>query len=169
MNLQKNKTTLFLFNELSDEEGTFICLCEAAQFSKDPGQYSVLLQPMPVQFTCVHTLLGGRGRRLHSVTQWCSDSFLCPWKMLLLLGWLNYLPPSIGNMLRMLKKIKIVGAHLRCELCPSTPVNLVNFFFSSKSRLHLPALALSMPECFQLHAYLSTAESLISLRQECTC
>lgn len=84
VNLQKNEMNPF--NESSEEEGSFSCLCEAAQFSKDPGRYSVLLQPVPVQPTCVHTRLRGRGHRLHSVLQWGCDSFLWPWQMLLVLG-----------------------------------------------------------------------------------
>jgi len=45
------------------------------------------------------------------------------------------------------------------------PLNLfICFFFFSNSRLHLPALVLSVPECFQFHAwlpaYLDTAESM---------
>lgn len=38
MNLQKNEMNLFFLNESSEEEGSFSCLCEAAQFSKDPGR-----------------------------------------------------------------------------------------------------------------------------------
>lgn len=41
LNLQKNEMNLFLFNEFSEEEGSFICLCEAAQLSKDPGSSPV--------------------------------------------------------------------------------------------------------------------------------
>lgn len=74
--------------------------------SKDPGRCSVLVQPVPVQSTCVSTSLRGRGHRLHSITEWCCDSFLCPGEMLLVLGWLNYLPSFTGNMLSMLKKNK---------------------------------------------------------------
>lgn len=74
--------------------------------SKDPGRCSVLVQPVPVQSTCVSTSLRGRGHRLHSITEWCCDSFLCPGEMLLVPGWLNYLPSFTGNMLSMLKKNK---------------------------------------------------------------
>lgn len=62
--------------------------------------------------------------------------------------------PFTGNMLGMLKKIKILGADLRSDLCPSAPLILFNFFFPSNSRLDLPSLAVSLSECFQLHACL---------------
>lgn len=105
MNLQKNETNLFLLNEFSEEEGSFSCLCDAAQFSKDPGWYSVLLQPVPVQTTCVHTRLRGRG---HCIAAQCYTVML--WLLPLAMGnavgaGMTQLPFT-GNMLRMLKKIK---------------------------------------------------------------
>lgn len=103
---------------------------------------------MPVHSTCVHTRLRGRGHRLHTVIQWFCDSFLWTWGMLLVLGWLNYLPPFAGNILRILKKNK--NSRSWSEIWPM-PLNLFSCFLASNTRLPLPALCLSvfsfMPGC----------------------
>ena len=153
---------MFLFNESSDDKGSFSCLCEASQFCRDPGQYPVLLQSALARLAahlCAYTLeeQGSRAVECYTMRLWL-------------------LPLAMGN---------VVGAgmtQLSSCFCWkhfenmkknsrswseiwSMPLNLFIFLvFFSNSRLRLLALVLSMPECFQFHAwlpaYLSTAESM---------
>lgn len=152
---------MFIFNESSDDKGSFSCLCEASQFCRDPGRYPVLLQSALARLAA-HPWA-------YTFEEQGSQAIQCYTMRLRLL------PPAMGN---------VVGAgitQLSSCFCwkhfentkknsrswseiSSMPLNLFIFFFFSNSRLHLPALVLSMPECFQFHAwlpaYLNTTESM---------
>lgn len=159
---------MFLFNESTDDKGSFSCLCEASQSCRDPGRYPVLLWSVPARVAahpCVCTFeeQGSQAAQGNTKRLWL-------------------LPLAKGNVaagitqlsscfcwkhFENMRKKKIVEVDLRSLLWPSTSLSLflLLLFFSPVTRGCIcQHLFFSVPECFQFHAwlpaYLSTAESM---------
>lgn len=154
---------MFLFNESSGGKGSFSCLCEAPQFCRDPGWYPVLLQSALARRAAHPRAFTFEERGSQAIQGYTKRLWLLPRAMGDVVGAGVTQLSSCFCWKHFENMKKIVGADRRSDLCPATSLSFFFFFFSN-SGLHLPALVLSMPECFQFHAwlpaYLSTAESM---------